>query len=595
MFTLSLALASTGLLFAGNVEAIEVGSVNSDAAVRNGLLMEPASFIGSQSKFVEATRLSELMKAPAASDLTLDYALPVQVYTSRIYTTRPDGTRSFFPGSVFVPPFIDVTYKNLSYYVEGGVAVTANEGYNYTWTNSYREEIPAYDYTQFATPYAYAEYSLYSPSLKVDGGDSFDMTWVWNEKDQGRLAVKVGGNGAGALDLYREANPTYSDFAGLSVPYAATVPDFYDEIWAGVFTQNEYSRWNGITEKEYTAMNGLYQIFPYAGVPYTLSAAQIKTLFNGEAGAKLNVAFWTLDAEGKKVKKLAEVNHTFEEGTPVDDSGYYRYINVAFESEDAFGDILEYVVVDSDIMMEVTGFEDSHFRTISLPLACYNCYGTNRYDTENIGAILTDDNGDVDYVPNGWSWSQGSIQGVSFEVALGVYYPFVQIDAVAEQGQASWTELDASQREFTINLTADKYQLFEVLSNADPEDVMIETMDGGDIPEWLVVEASKDLIGASAGHEEDTKDFFGLVLMVADGAQRGGCELKLSYMGYSNIIKINPELSGIEGVVDNGVETVASEYYDLQGRKLYNEPANGLFIRKDIKADGSVKSVKVVK
>lgn len=41
-------------------------------------------------------------------------------------------------------------------------------------------------------------------------------------------------------------------------------------------------------------------------------------------------------------------------------------------------------------------------------------------------------------------------------------------------------------------------------------------------------------------------------------------------------------------------QTVSSEYFDLQGRKVAN-PGKGIYIRQDLKSDGSVKSVKVLK
>ena len=41
-------------------------------------------------------------------------------------------------------------------------------------------------------------------------------------------------------------------------------------------------------------------------------------------------------------------------------------------------------------------------------------------------------------------------------------------------------------------------------------------------------------------------------------------------------------------------QTVSSVYFDLQGRQI-TEPVQGLYIRQDVKADGTVKAVKVVK
>lgn len=53
------------------------------------------------------------------------------------------------------------------------------------------------------------------------------------------------------------------------------------------------------------------------------------------------------------------------------------------------------------------------------------------------------------------------------------------------------------------------------------------------------------------------------------------------------------EGSGVSNVAGEA-QTVSSVYYDLQGRKI-TEPAQGLYIRQDVKADGTTKTVKVVK
>lgn len=72
-----------------------------------------------------------------------------------------------------------------------------------------------------------------------------------------------------------------------------------------------------------------------------------------------------------------------------------------------------------------------------------------------------------------------------------------------------------------------------------------------------------------------------------------------SWIKVNNItdsLKINLpayEMSGIGDVVADG-EAVATEYFDLQGRKISGE-ANGVVIKKMTMADGSVKTVKVVK
>jgi len=59
---------------------------------------------------------------------------------------------------------------------------------------------------------------------------------------------------------------------------------------------------------------------------------------------------------------------------------------------------------------------------------------------------------------------------------------------------------------------------------------------------------------------------------------------------WDDIQKLN---AGVGSVVSDAA-TVSSAYYDLQGRKIA-EPSRGLYIRQDVKADGTIETVKVVK
>lgn len=52
--------------------------------------------------------------------------------------------------------------------------------------------------------------------------------------------------------------------------------------------------------------------------------------------------------------------------------------------------------------------------------------------------------------------------------------------------------------------------------------------------------------------------------------------------------------SAVEEIAVDNAGTLKSVYYDLQGRQI-EEPVKGLYIRQDIKADGSMKAVKIVK
>ncbi len=65
---------------------------------------------------------------------------------------------------------------------------------------------------------------------------------------------------------------------------------------------------------------------------------------------------------------------------------------------------------------------------------------------------------------------------------------------------------------------------------------------------------------------------------------------------YSAFATASTGEAGIDNVAaDSNAEVVATEYYNIQGQKLNTVPETGIFVKKNIKADGSVKAVKVVK
>ena len=95
------------------------------------------------------------------------------------------------------------------------------------------------------------------------------------------------------------------------------------------------------------------------------------------------------------------------------------------------------------------------------------------------------------------------------------------------------------------------------------------------------------------------------IILESDGSSYL-CELGFSdneeYDGYlygvytAMVVEITPVTlieAGIDGVTENKGDVVATEYFDMLGRKA--DKAHGLVVKKMRYADGSVKSVKVVK
>lgn len=69
----------------------------------------------------------------------------------------------------------------------------------------------------------------------------------------------------------------------------------------------------------------------------------------------------------------------------------------------------------------------------------------------------------------------------------------------------------------------------------------------------------------------------------------------LCYPWHFDAIKLNSKTSGIAAVADEESEVVATQYFDLQGRMLQAAPESGLYLRRDIRANGTATTAKIVK
>ncbi len=107
----------------------------------------------------------------------------------------------------------------------------------------------------------------------------------------------------------------------------------------------------------------------------------------------------------------------------------------------------------------------------------------------------------------------------------------------------------------------------------------------GSIPEWLSVEKS--------GRFGDTK----VKVTVLEGADTPAtAELTVSAPGVSRTITVKQGAwSGVSQIAGGNAVVTERQWFDISGRRLASEPAAGIYIVKDIRADGSVNVDKIVK
>lgn len=634
IFTLSLALVAVATAFASNPN---VKVVNESTEAMSVKVDKKALAVESKCADVKVLRNDIApVNAPAAAgdeNVTLQYAYPAGTMFNYLFfsSNGEPGYWSSAPTYCTVPALDDITFRNNSYFVVGTEPKRANEGYEYTWTFKFdsgdKTETSDYNLEWPTTPAFYYNYGINTPILSMGGNEEFQLGYTIERNGEETLypnfVVTGGGNYVSDDDKqYYEDNNGWTDmevkyklynasYKGAESYYTSNVFNIGDRPAAGVTMASINDAWaelmvNDETDITDVKLVGMGQVFPDPGQAWSISSIDMTVYGNIDAGATFDVCFYTLGANNTPDQLIKKFTYTVEEKVGSLAKAEPLSFEIPFTTVDEIGDELGYQIIEGGMVMMFEGLADNakihafappvgaypHKKGIINNLSEYNLYGLVQYKEDGVektsmvanlymfGTSEEDDS---------WTWP------VTFNFEMVAEYPYMIPMEVISAGAEEWAEVESEADDITVELkNADDYSVFQVYCSGTVEDLsMYRVGEDTEIPEWLSVgiEDANDYFNNLTGEARAYVIQFALT----DGAQPGGCEVAIEYKGIKNVYKINPDLSGIEGVVDNGVETVASEYYDLQGRKLYNEPANGLFIRKDIKADGSVKSVKVVK
>lgn len=631
--TLSLALVATATAFAANPN-VKIVNETAEKAI-SVKVDKKASAVDSKCADVKVLRNDIApANAPGAAAgeeaVTVQYAYPVGTLFNYMFFSS-NGVPGYWSGSptyCTVPALDNINFRNNSFYVAGNTPKRANEGYEYTWTFEFesgdKTETSDYNLEWPTTPSFYHGYGIYTPKLSLGDSPAFQLGYVV-ENDKGQdnfyrnFMITGGGNYISEEDKqYYEDKNNWTDievnykmynaaYKGAESYYTSNVFNIGDRPATGVTMASINEAWADLMDSEEADITdvklvGMGQVFQDPGQAWSISKMEITVYGNIDAGATFDVCFYNLDENGAMGEQIKKFTYTCESKVGSLTKAAPLTFEIPFTTVDEIGDELGYQMIDGGMVMMFEGLADNakihafappvgaypHKRGVINNLSDYNLYGLVQYKEDGVEKTSmvanrymfgTDDDATE------YTWP------VTFNFQMAAEYPYMIPTQVASA--EGWVDVESD--DITVELKKDgDYSLFQVYCSGTVEDLSIYRVgDDTEIPEWL-----------SVGIEDANEYFTNLTgearayviqFALTDGATPGGCEVAVEYKGIKNVYKINPELSGIEGVVDNGVETVASEYYDLQGRKLYNEPANGLFIRKDIKADGSVKSVKVVK
>ncbi len=520
------------------------------------------------------------------------------------YAANPYGAffsnNSFNDGYAYpimlLPAYTENVWENCSFYTPdgGNNFFQAVNDFSYAWNyqNFDYEDVTSTESVisvkkQPSDPYAYClkGWMYDSPALTV-GNDTVYMT---------NGPIVYGGKG--------ELPEWFSMINGLAnvenngvFPFDVYSDDYSRVTSAGVFglaSNDEKSFWMQGYGEAYSDFEvlGIAQVFSKPAVPYALSSVTINAFVECEAGAEVDLTFYKVEEDGN-MTVMKETTYRFAEAFSSNTQMGYAEIKVNFTTEDEYGFVDDYQLIDHEMLVVVSGYDSGAFSEFDIP-AAWAIRGTGADQIEPatlFGLCSYTENGTktagLKYFPYYLSFSSDpdvAVYPTTAFVTLEVEYPYLQtfFDLVS----GAYVE---TRSEYDLNLAAGDYTFYAMYCSGSADNIVIS-----EYPEWLQIE----IADKTQDVEGLTGEYVEVGFAVADDVTATGesCDIVLDYKGSKQTFHITCAAAGVDNVAKDNVEVVAVEYYNIQGQKLNAAPENGIFIQKNIKADGSINNVKVVK
>lgn len=402
-------------------------------------------------------------------------------------------------------------------------------------------------------------------------------------------------------------------------------------------------QWEESGLKDFT-FDGFYERIPASPADYIAKSLEISCLYYGPKNPPITYCIYDISGDVPNLLMQGEMTPTEEltvsdekdaDGNPL----YGGQITLEATLEDVFSaEGFLNVKADKELIIEFLGGDN-----VALFAPWMTQYdfskGPDRNTFRNLaGAIVLNADGEMGMIPMNYYYAKYAVDPVtgketeeitgyykhtSFMVALDIEYPYLAafsryIPASRESNGVTYygqtydffgDEKDAVDIQFldfisneadpTGNLTGNIIHInsarYNLISNAKAADIELTYSD----------DAVKNAINArvidgnpiSSSTSKYNAGYVCVILIPnPDVTIPSTGWIKASYKGHEVTFNLT-ETSAIEDIesdVINDIEAVATEYFDLQGRKLAGD-ANGIVIKKMTMADGSVKAVKVVK
>lgn len=625
IFTLSAAVCAAAGMWAAQPQAVVAENA---AQAQQQPSFATAAVSNSNVKATEALMPSAQDKASREQTLQVAYRVPAGTMYPWMKLTTETGFSWPMRMSALLPAYTEMTWQNLSNNGRTDEGIQWLDS-NFKWMQiDPQTNKPAtgdnaktfstdVDWVQNTTQSMWTDYGQYAPYLKYGAYGYYDRYEDSNNAMQ-PMFYQIGGSSQPddeTLQSWQDAFPL-----GVEPWGAMPISPYSDELggtqWLGCYDFVDYEEYfNDAVAEEYPTMTnancvGFAEQFTVAS-PMILRSIT----FNGllRSNGPLHVDMDLLDANTHEVIATSSCD---VEAKPGDDTtGDWTTFYFPFTSIQGIDEV-DYIHVNSDFVAVIKGFQGTPDIVGGAPVCMsYKYYlrlpeGNVRVNTVNVvpqiigyWATGTLDGEQVEgMVTEGHVWGQqnGDYYWLpcAFMMCADMDFPFVQPIQETKKINGTWgdwTELDITDyREVVLDQANTKLQYeWQIGCPAPVEEVSITTAEGEDLPEWLSVwaEDAKDVEDKDEGQK-----YFYAGMYLADGytAAPESVDVVMNYYGRTQTFHVVASQGGVENVADDA-EVVSSKYFDMQGRTLVGEPAQGLYIRQDALSNGTVRNSKLVK
>lgn len=546
-------------------------------------------------KAADYSKMATAAKAAAATDMNVIYRYPTGTFFSVINIEAADGTLYTYPNSALLPAYADNVWRNMTWAknAQGRPALMPQDAAAWNWETIVNDDVidqaNTYDYTKSTSASLSKGYGSDAPVLTANSktyqygstgtngqfipqffeyGGSAAASPEFLDMLSNALAAQVGANAiytdGGVHPYNRSSDDFVTDYAGAAFGYPGT-----DEPIEVYFSEEG--------KEDITKVIGFYQTFGKPAAPYAISSLKMPAEITCQAGAKLQFTFASIE---DNLINLDAPLYQYVYTIPEAIDGDFE-IEIPFTSLNEIGDELDYLLVDKEMMMIVTGFTEEAISSFAPVYICDEYDRSYDYmspEPMSIGAVTAvgeDLNfAESNYIIGFTLRTGGEVWCTynSFAITMQLEYPYIKPFANLVTDE----DLDPEAESTTVGLSLEAPEaLLAVLCPGDVENVTFATEDGDDLPEWLsceIVSAPDFEADENTGipAEEGQKYFylyFGLENEVPEAAKTN---VVVEYKGQQAKFLVTTDVAGIDNVT--AVEKAELDWnapvYNVMGQKV---------------------------